>query len=266
MIYDILSGRMQQVRNRRLTFLQAIDALHGRAGVEDEILNNDNEDDEVRIIPPEADVGEIVEEVNDLDNEGDIEIFQEDDSDGSGDDLEENEGNDHEHVANNIVYSENPPLDQRWRRNIINDIPRNLAHAQTELESFLLYLPENLLRMILRHMTRKAHDLSQGIQNPPNHMALFSYDEFLACIAILIRSGTDSDNFTSIDDIWSAIDGKPFYRAVISKNRFKFFIRAIRFDNYRTRQDRIQNDRLAAVSEMWSLFINNLPRTYVYPL
>ena len=57
------------------------------------------------------------------------------------------------------------------------------------------------------------------------------------------------DNFTSLDDIWSAQDGCPFYRSVISRNRFKNSFCVIRFDNRRTRMQRLPADRLAAEDE-----------------
>ena len=92
--------------------------------------------------------------------------------------------------------------------------------------------------MVLRHTNRKVRDLLAQANHHLYYMALFSYEEFLACIAILLRAGSDRDNFTSLHKMWNSVDGKPFYRAVIFKNRFKFFLRAIRFGNYRTRHIR----------------------------
>ena len=247
---------MQRSRVRRLSFLQAVNALFDDEPEEDDV------GDVLEEVPP-AQLHDIPAEDGDnvpiavVDDEGDVEVF------GSSEDESSEDDSDVEHVANNIVYSENPPPDRRWNRNIITDIPRNIAHAQSELEAFLFYLPEEIIRHVLRHTNRKAHDLMQGMREKPNHFSLFSYSEFIACLGILIRSGSDRSGLTSLDDLWSNIHGKPYYRAVISKNRFKFFLRVIRFDNYRTRSQRIQNDRLAAVSEIWAMFLCNLRRFYV---
>jgi hypothetical protein len=126
-----------------------------------------------------------------------------------------------------------------------------------------LYLPEEILRTVLRHTNRKVRDIQDQAGNHLFYMGQFSYDEFSACISILLRSGSDRDNFTSLDEMWTVTDGKPFYRAVISKSRFKFFLRTIRFDNYRTREERKLFDRLAAVSDVWNMFVNNLRRFYI---
>ena len=244
---------------RRLSFIQAVNALFDAEPPEEDDIQIPDDYEEV----PPAQLNEVPEDgdnvpitANVVDDEGDIEVF-----DSSEDDSSEDESV--EHIANNIVYSENPPPDRRWNRNIITDIPRNITHAQSELEAFLFYLPEEIIRQVLRHTNRKTHDLMQGMREKQNYVSPFSYHEFIACLAILIRSGSDRDGLTSLDDLWSSIDGKPFYRAVISKNRFKFFMRVIRFDNYRTRPQRIRNDRLAAVSKILAMFLCNLRRFYV---
>lgn len=143
------------------------------------------------------------------------------------------------------------------------EVPRNIAHPGNEMDSFLLYLPEEIIRLVLRHTNRKVRDIMAETGNCPFYMRLFSYEEFLACIGILLRAASDRDNFTELDELWTVINGKPFYRAVLSKSRFKFFLRSIRFDNYRTREMRKLNDRLAAISEVWDTFVSNLRRVYI---
>ena len=107
--------------------------------------------------------------------------------------------------------------------------------------------------MILRHAARVVRSF----------MSPFMLDEIKAAIGILLSAGADRGNFWSVRDLWDPAEGRPFYRAVMSINRFKFFIRAIRFDNYRDRAAGLQNDRLAAVSEVWNKFVSNLWRFYV---
>ena len=43
----------------------------------------------------------------------------------------------------------------------------------------------------------------------------------------------------------------------------QILIRAIHFDNYRDRAARLQNDHLAAISEVWNKLVSNLRRFYV---
>jgi hypothetical protein len=132
------------------------------------------------------------------------------------------------------------------------------------MEALSLYLPEEIIRCILRHTNRKVRDmLAQGEISSSYYTGLFDYDEFMACLAVILRAGCDRDNLTCLHDMWTPQDGKPFYRAVIGRNRFKFFLRAIRLDNYRTRETRKRSDRLAAISEVWHMFVDNLRRFYI---
>ena len=39
-------------------------------------------------------------------------------------------------------------------------------------------------------------------------MALFTYDEIKACICIILMTGSQRDNFTSLTDLWDPIDGR----------------------------------------------------------
>ena len=64
----------------------------------------------------------------------------------------------------------------------------------------------------------------------------FSMDEFRAALAIILRAGSNRDNFTELKNLWKVGDSKPFYRAVMSFNRFKCFLRSIRFHNWHTRE------------------------------
>ena len=70
----------------------------------------------------------------------------------------------------------------------------------------------------------------------------------------MIRAGLDRDSFTYLPRSWNPIDSKPFYRIPMALNRFKFLFACIRFDNYRTRPGKQENDWLAAVREVWSIF------------
>ena len=54
-----------------------------------------------------------------------------------------------------------------------------------------------------------------------------------------------------------------FYMAIMSLNRFKCFLRCVRFDNCHTRKQRKINDKFAAISEIWGLFLGSIQRVYI---
>ena len=250
--------------NRRLTYQQAIRAILEGAG---ESSDEEGVFPSEEVVPAAGDMERVLDgnserEDIDVDDDGDLEIFEEDDRRSVSSADETSEEDQCEVSASGILYSREPPTERRRARNIINfeQRPRNLAHVSSELEALLLFLPEEQLRVILRHTNRKCQDVSRQRQQV---IPSFSYEEFLACLGVLIRLGSDRDNFTSLDDIWSVQNGRPFYRAVISRDRFKTFLNVLRFDNYRTRAQRLPNDRLAAISEIWNAFIQGLRRVYI---
>ena len=49
----------------------------------------------------------------------------------------------------------------------------------------------------------------------------------------------------------------------MSYQRFKFFLRSVRFDNFRDRATRLPHDKLAAIREVWKNFLSNLRRSYI---
>ena len=49
----------------------------------------------------------------------------------------------------------------------------------------------------------------------------------------------------------------PFYKAAFGINRFQNIRRHVRFDDKRTRQERLKHDKMAAISYIWGLFIEN---------
>ena len=88
-------------------------------------------------------------------------------------------------------------------------------------------------------------------------------DELKAGLAIILRAGSDRDNFTELDNLWQPQDSRPFYRAVMSLVRFKFLLRCLRFDNWHTREERKVDNKFAVVAEIWDIFLINLRRAYI---
>ena len=86
------------------------------------------------------------------------------------------------------------------------------------------------MRTVLRYTNRKCRELRRTLSTPQKYHD-FSIEEFKAALAVILRAGSDSDNFTELQNLWDVGDSKPFYRAVMSLNRFKWFLRCVRFDN-----------------------------------
>ena len=87
--------------------------------------------------------------------------------------------------------------------------------------------------------------------------------KFKAALAVILRAGSDRNNFTELQNLWDVGDSKSFYTAVMSLNRFKCFLRCVRFDNWHTPEKRKINDKFAAISKIWGLFFGSIQRVYV---
>jgi hypothetical protein len=256
-----------------LTFLHACAHIRGE---EDQIIIPQQNHDEERISASEesdveADHGYSQSETDSdfediVDDEGDIDVFSEgsDSSDSSESDEEEVE--DLEDVGDldnpkGIVYSKTPYPPHLLRRNVLTQRPRTLIHPVSAKDSFHSLLTEQMCYHVLRCTNIKVRSLHRA-PYPRNH-GPFTYCEFQACLAILIRAGVDRDNFTDLHDLWDTKESRPFYRATISLQRFKFFLQTVRFDDIRTREQRRQTDTLAAFRELWSMFILQSRSVYV---
>ena len=84
-----------------------------------------------------------------------------------------------------------------------------------------------------------------------------------AFIGILIYLGAQQISKVNVITLWEPLIGEEICRATMSKNRFFRLLRVIRFDDKESRRNRQQNDSLAPISEIFSLYLANLQRHYV---
>ena len=112
------------------------------------------------------------------------------------------------------------------------------------------------------HTNRKAREIRRTLSRL-QPFKTFSMDKLIAGLVIILRAGSDSNNFTELHNLWQLEDSKPFYRAVISLVRFKFLLKCLRFDNWHTREERKVHNKFAAIAEIWNIFLINLRRGYI---
>ena len=71
-------------------------------------------------------------------------------------------------------------------------------------------------------------------------------------------------NHNSVKSFFSDTQGHYIFSAVMSKNRFKFLLSHLIFDDHQHRQERWKLDRFAAIRDVWESFSDNL-RKYLRP-
>lgn len=263
---------------RRLTFLEALQAIGVEIieNIEDANIEHMDFEDEIEE-SNEDEVEERTEEDTNIQDQAeedipdilpDIEVFSEDENssdDENNDDHALNVENENNIIeSGGVQYSRNPFQVRRQRRNILTEQARILANPQNEKDAFLLFYNIDIILHILRETNRKAHSLRHENNMPINSVTKdFTHIELEAGLAIIIRAGLDRDNMSDLRNLWNPIEGRPFYRIVMPVNRFIFLLRCMRFDNFRNRQERQQNDRLSAIREVWDMFNDGLRRVYV---
>ena len=58
------------------------------------------------------------------------------------------------------------------------------------------------------------------------------------------------------------INGRPIFQATLIKNRFESLLQFCRFDNTTTREERLKVDKLAAIRDLWTMFLARLQMCY----
>ena len=157
--------------NRRLRFRDACAQL----GISEEDVYNDSNGEE-----EEEKVGEVEhallelrtdkEEKPAVDDEGDVEVFVEGESDSLDDEEEpvvresDDEQDDDWIVSpSGILYTLQLMPKRRRQRNIITEAPRAIAQPQSEKESFECLVSEEIFRTILLHTNRKLRETQRNL-------------------------------------------------------------------------------------------------------
>ena len=84
-----------------------------------------------------------------------------------------------------------------------------------------------------------------------------------AYIGLLLYAGVHRSHGTDISDLWSKSRGPPIFRATMGRQRFHLITRFIRFDDKVSRQQRRQQDKLAAFRTIWNSFVKRCQESFI---
>lgn len=121
-----------------------------------------------------------------------------------------------------------------------------------------------MIETIVLHTNRKLEkyrakfkDAGRSELGPTNAV------ETKAFIGLLFYSAVFRSNHENAEFIFATDGtGREIFRCVMSKNRFLILINCLRFDNAETRAERLREDKLAAISEIFDAFICNCKRNF----
>ena len=145
------------------------------------------------------------------------------------------------------------------RRNIIRTRPGTkqfiLARVDTVLNVFKELRGHQNLECILRFT--KAEALRQGNTNFSN-----SKQELDAFFGLCLLRGVFKGKDEPLPSFGESDHGRPIFRETMSRNKFQFIHRYIRFDDKNSRPIRRSTDKFAAIRELWNSVMDNSQKSY----
>ena len=91
-------------------------------------------------------------------------------------------------------------LDDECKIRILTQSSKVIANPQSEIESFELFLSKDILRTVLMHTNRKVRQIRITVSRRQS-LKTFFMDELKAGLAIILRAGSDRNNFTELDNL-----------------------------------------------------------------
>ena len=144
-------------------------------------------------------------------------------------------------------------------RNVLTQdtgIPSGLVIGSV-IDSFRNFVDDPFLDHILFHTNLHAREIK--LTSPSFRWENdLQKSEFLAFIGLLILAGVQKCKSQNLPELWDLQWGLPVFRATMSYRRFTDILRALRFDDKSTRQQRITEtgNQGAAVHDIMELFVS----------
>lgn len=135
-------------------------------------------------------------------------------------------------------------------------------NVKSPYESWKLFFPDSLIEKIVEYTNiwiakNKGQFTRERDAKETDHI------EINAVLGLLFLAGVLRSSHTRLEDLW-ANDGLgiEYFRSTMSIKRFKFLLRAIRFDDIRTRRQRKATDKLAPIRSVFDDFVQRCQEYY----
>ena len=139
----------------------------------------------------------------------------------------------------------------------------NVFGCSSPVDVFKKFMPDIVLAEVVVHTNDKIVTLrNRHKRSDDPTFKNVSLMEFHAFLGILIMAGARKDNHLTTEEMFSRSLGCGFYRSVMSERRFSFIQRALRFDSLATREERVRDDKFAAIRSLWDQVIANCIANY----
>ncbi|XP_043271936.1 piggyBac transposable element-derived protein 4-like [Venturia canescens] len=136
---------------------------------------------------------------------------------------------------------------------------------KTPVEFWSLLFPDSLIEKIVVHTNeeiRRYRDALEIDENRDRTYSTIDIVEIKAYFGLLYFSGMQKTSHTNTEDLWNPMYGSIMYRSTMSRNRFWFISKNLRFDDKTTRGERRETDKFAPIREVWEQFLSNCKLNY----
>ena len=127
------------------------------------------------------------------------------------------------------------------------------------VDLFNMFMPDSVINEIVECTNIKIEELRLRVGENNRNKATFSNTNLLelkALIGVLVMTGARQDSHMNTDKMFSSTFFSGFYKSSFSGARFSFLLRALRFDDAATRNERLggpqrNGDRFAHIRSVW---------------
>ena len=163
-----------------------------------------------------------------------------------------------------------PPKRKTPQANILRQkrgVGRPAAAIQEVKQAFQLFITEEMILLIVKQTNERAKKtISEWMEKNSGKTLEWKEtndDEIWALIGLLILGGVQRSQNEDLKELWSMNNGRPIFRATMSKNRMSSLLRFCRFDDLVTRPTRMQANKLAPIKDLWEMFLARLQIYYI---
>lgn len=142
----------------------------------------------------------------------------------------------------------------------------NGRQARTAKDAWDLFITPAMIDHIVKHTNQKAEENRKKYKRADRRDATYGdvdAEEMLAFFGLLYLAGVHKESHTNLNQLWATNGtGIELFQLVMSKERFRFLVRSLRFDDITTRDTRKKRDKLAAIRDIFEMFRRNCMDNY----
>ncbi|XP_048853943.1 piggyBac transposable element-derived protein 4-like [Brienomyrus brachyistius] len=122
--------------------------------------------------------------------------------------------------------------------------------------AFELFISDSIQQVVLNMTNLEGKRIISKKWKEVDNTEMFAY------YGILILAGVYKSRSQSVGSLWDSEMGRPIFRASMPLGNFHMLSRSVRFDEWATRHERRQKDKLAEIQPVWDKWVEQLPLMY----